>query len=45
MVYGVPQSKAELAADRARHDIESLESYLKRALAEGESIFFGAHPV
>ncbi len=45
MVYGVPQSKAEVAADRARHDIESLESYSERALAEGESIFFGAHPV
>ncbi len=45
MVYGVTQSKAEVAADRARHDIESLESYFKRALAEGESIFFGAHPV
>ncbi len=26
IVYGVPQSKVEVAADRVRHDIKSLES-------------------
>ncbi len=38
VVYGVPQSKAEVAADRVRHDIKSLESYSKCALAKDESI-------
>ncbi len=38
MVYGVPQSKAEVAVDRVRHDTESLESYFKCALAKDESI-------
>ncbi len=38
IVYGVPQSKTEVAADRVRHDIKSLESYLKCALAKDKSI-------
>ncbi len=38
MVYGVPQSKAEVAADRVRRDVESLESYFKCAFAKDESI-------
>ncbi len=38
IVYGVPQSKAEVAADRVRHDIKSLESYFKCDLAKAESI-------
>ncbi len=37
-VYGVPQSKAEVAADRVRHAIESPESYFKCPLAKEESI-------
>ncbi len=31
MVYGISQSKGEVAADEVRHDIESLESYFKCA--------------
>ncbi len=38
MVYGVLESKAEVAADRVRHDIEWPESYFKWAPAKGESI-------
>ncbi len=38
IIYGVPQSKAEVAADRVRHDMKSLESYFKCALAKDESI-------
>ncbi len=37
-IYGVPQSKAEVAADRVRYDIKSLESYFKCALAKDESM-------
>ncbi len=35
IVYGVPQSKAEVAADRVRHDMKSLESYFKSAPLQG----------
>ncbi len=38
IVYGVSQSKAEVAADRVQHDIELLELYFKRVLAKDESI-------
>ncbi len=37
IVYGVPQSKVEVAADPVRHDIESPESYFKCVLAKDES--------
>ncbi len=38
IIYGVSQSKAEVAADRARHYIKSLASYFKFALAKDVSI-------
>ncbi len=37
IIYGLPQSKAEVAAVCVRHDIASLESYFKCALATNES--------
>ncbi len=38
IVYGVSQSKTEVAAHGVRHDKVSLDSYFKSALAKDESI-------
>ncbi len=47
IVYGVPQftsvDKFEVAADRIRHDKESLEPYFRYVLAKDESIKLCIH--